>query len=58
MNCITCKISVNEKPLFRTSPLGEIPTNWKCEKCMTQKELRTIDSNVKAITVLLSNKTK
>lgn len=50
MNCISCNVNVNEKPLFRVNPKGEKGI-WKCEDCIDNK----IDSAVKDIVDVINN---
>jgi hypothetical protein len=36
MKCIQCKCSIDERPLFRTNPLGQSDAGWMCQPCIDE----------------------
>ena len=53
MECIDCGVDLSVRPLYRTTPLGTIPANWKCEKCLTEEQGERIPEDVKDITNII-----
>lgn len=38
MNCKDCGVSMFDKPLFRTNPIGQEDAGWACQDCIKTKE--------------------
>lgn len=38
MKCINCKVSMFDKPLSRTNPVGQPDAGWMCQDCIKNKE--------------------
>lgn len=38
MNCISCNCTHNDRPLFRTKPVGQPDGGWMCMPCLDNLE--------------------